>query len=55
MNSGSARDSRAGDGDPAIANFFLLGRLFRRVAETGTRVACAPQNKRTALTRLTGR
>ena len=40
---GSARDSRAGNGALAIANF-VCGRMFRRGAETGTRGACAPQH-----------
>jgi L-seryl-tRNA(Ser) seleniumtransferase len=45
---GSARDSHAGDGDLAVANFSSLRvdeskSLFLRVAETSTRVACAPQ------------
>ena len=45
---GSARASRAGDGAPAIANFFYQHvadpeSLFRRGAKTSTRGACAPR------------
>src|SRR5438874_1386837 len=45
---GSARASRAGDGAPAIANFFYQRvadpeSLFRRGAKTSTRGACAPR------------
>jgi hypothetical protein len=49
---GSARGSRAGDGRPPSRTFLctaaflpldLSRNLFRRAAETSTRVACAPQ------------
>jgi hypothetical protein len=41
---GSARDSRAADGDPPSCF-----PAFRRVAKIVTRVACAPQNTTRAL------
>src|ERR1043166_8471344 len=39
----SARDSRAAFGNPAKRNLVVAQKSFRRVAENGTRVACAPQ------------
>ena len=49
---GSARGSRAGEGDPPSRTFLGTGAFlrldsfrnsFRRAAETSTRAACAPQ------------
>ena len=53
---GSARDSRAPSGDSPdgrVANTRREQRAFRRVAEKGTRVACAPQSEHSPLAPMT--